>query len=128
MDRLTSPAFRTEFEFNLPKGYVDDTGVLHRRGVMRLATAADEILPLRDPRVQANPAYLTIIILARVMTKLGSVVAIDTELVESLFASDLEYLRRLYEEVNSAEEPDGVAPPAKANGYAAGALPVLGEA
>ena len=135
MDRLSSPAFRTEVEFTLPKGYLDDSGVLHRRGVMRLATAADEILPLRDPRVQSNPAYLTIIILARVVVKLGSLPAIDTHLIEGLFAADLEYLRRLYEEVNAAEEPDGppalAAPGAEAlqgNGHAPGGFGVLGEA
>ena len=133
MDRIASPAFRTEIEFTLPKGYLDDAGVIHRRGVMRLATAADEILPLRDPRVQSNPAYLTIIILARVIVKLGSVPAIDTHLIEGLFAADLEYLRRLYEEVNAAEEPDGLpqpgalaAEPRQGNG--AGGFPVLGEA
>ncbi|HEX8241792.1 MAG TPA: hypothetical protein VF574_18805 [Allosphingosinicella sp.] len=133
MDRLTSPAFRTEVEFTLPKGYIDDAGVLHRRGVMRLATAADEILPLRDPRVQSNPAYLTIIILARVIVKLGSLPAIDTQLIERLFAADLEYLRQLYEEVNAAEEPDGLpqagpfsAEPPHTNG--SGGFPVLGEA
>src|SRR3954447_10952127 len=128
MDRLASSAFRTEIEFNLPKGYIDETGVLHRRGVMRLATAAGEIPPLRDPRVQSNPAYLTIIILARVIVKLGSVPTIDTQLVEALFASDLEYLRRLYEEINSVEEPDGIAEPARTNGRSVGSLPVLGEA
>jgi hypothetical protein len=101
---------------------------------MRLATAADEILPLRDPRVQSNPAYLTIIILARVVVKLGSLPAIDTHLIEGLFAADLEYLRRLYEEVNSAEEPDGlpsgaIAPEAlHINGGGTGGLAVLGEA
>jgi hypothetical protein len=133
MDRLTSPAFRTEVEFTLPKGYIDDAGVLHRRGVMRLATAADEILPLRDPRVQSNPAYLTIIILARVIVKLGSLPAIDTQLIEGLFAADLEYLRQLYEEVNAAEEPEGLtqsgplaAQAQQANG--SGGFPVLGEA
>lgn len=130
MDRTTSPAFRTEIEFTLPKGYLDEAGVLHRRGVMRLATAADEILPLRDPRVQANPAYLTIIILARVIVKLGSLPAIDTGVVEGLFASDLENLRRLYEEVNGGDESDVVAaaPPARVNGRMAGGMPVLGEA
>jgi len=128
MDRLASSAFRTEIEFTLPKGYIDETGVLHRHGVMRLATAADEILPLRDPRVQSNPAYLTIIILARVIVKLGKVPTIDTGLVEGLFAADLEYLRCLYEEINSAEEPQGIAVPARPNGRAATGLPVLGEA
>jgi hypothetical protein len=128
MDRAGSPAFRTEFEFTLPKGYIDDTGVLHRRGTMRLATAADEILPLRDPRVQSNPAYLTIIVLGRVLTKLGGVPVIDTQLVESLFASDLEHLRRLYEEINAAEEPEDAPARPGAAGSLAGGLPILGEA
>jgi hypothetical protein len=127
MDRIASGTFRTEIEFELPKGFVDETGVLHRRGVMRLATAADEILPLRDPRVQSNPAYLTIIILARVIVKLGSVPAIDTQLVEQFFACDLDYLRRLYEEINSAEAPDEPAQVTN-GGHRAGSLPVLGEA
>ncbi|MFN7398629.1 MAG: hypothetical protein ACK5SX_06085 [Sandaracinobacter sp.] len=137
MDRTMSPAFRTEFEFTLPKGYIDETGVLHKRGAMRLATAADEILPLRDPRVQVNPSYLTVIILARVITKLGGVPYIDTNLVEQLFACDLEHLRRLYEEINAAEEPDGIPDIAgaasanglgQANGSMSGGMPVLGEA
>ena len=132
MDRNLSGTFRTEFDFVLPKGYVDEAGVLHKRGTMRLATAADEILPLRDPRVQANPAYLTIIILARVIAKIGSVPSVDTQLVEALFACDLEYLRRFYEEINAAEEADGAPAAALANGNAgqrmAGGLPVLGEA
>jgi hypothetical protein len=127
MDRIASGTFRTEIEFELPKGFVDETGILHRRGVMRLATAADEILPLRDPRVQSNPAYLTIIILARVIVKLGSVPAIDAQLVEQLFACDLDYLRRLYEEINSAEPPDEPVQ-ATNGGHRVGSLPVLGEA
>jgi len=131
MDRNLSQSFRTEFEFSLPKGYVDPGGVLHKSGVMRLATAADEILPLRDPRVQTNPAYLTVIILARVITRLGGMSQVDTQLIESLFASDLEYLRRLYEEINAAEEPDGVLEPKATifgNGRMAGGMPTLGEA
>jgi hypothetical protein len=131
MDRSASATFRTEIEFTLPKGFVDETGVLHKKGVMRLATAADEILPLRDPRVQSNPAYLTIIILARVVTSLGSLPQVDTQLVERLFACDLEYLRRLYEEINSAEEPEGfeeAVSPVRTGGRTAGGLPVLGEA
>ena len=131
MDRNLSPTFRTEFEFSLPKGYVDEAGVLHKRGVMRLATAADEILPLRDPRVQSNPAYLTVIILARVITRLGAVPHIDTQLVESLFACDLEHLRRLYEEINCAEEadePPAIAGAGLANGRASGGMSMPGEA
>jgi hypothetical protein len=106
-----SRGFQTEVEFTLPKGYLEPTGVLHRHGVMRLATAADEILPLRDPRVQANQAYLAVIVLARVITKLGDLPAIDTRVVEGLFASDLDFLQRLYERLNGNDEPDapGVA-------------------
>lgn len=97
-------AFQTEIEFTLPKGYIDGDGVLHRDGVMRLATAADEILPLKDPRVQQNPAYLTIIVLARVITRLGSVPDVNTKVVEGIFASDLNHLQGLYERING----DGV--------------------
>src|ERR1051326_1734684 len=78
-----------------PPGYVHESGARPRRGVMRLAAAADEILPMRDPRVQANPAYLSIIILSRVIVKLGSLPDVDTSIVERLFTQDFEYLRRL---------------------------------
>lgn len=97
--------FQTEFPFTLPKGYVDYAGNLHREGVMRLANAGDEILPLRDPRVQQNPGYLTIILLSRVITKLGSLAAVDTTVVEGLFTSDLAYLQDLYEKINTMEMP-----------------------
>ncbi len=93
-------AFQTEYEFTLPKGYVDSDGNLHQRGVMRLATAADEILPQKDPRVQQNPAYLAVILLSRVVTKLGDLSAISTKNIEGLFASDLAYLQDLYQLVN----------------------------
>jgi hypothetical protein len=92
--------FQTEYEFILPKGYVDEDGNLHKEGIMRLATAADEILPLKDPRVQANPAYLTIIILSRVITKLGSLSSINPRIIESLFASDTTYLQDFYSKIN----------------------------
>lgn len=95
--------FQTEIEFELPKGFVDEAGVLHRHGTMRLATAADEILPLRDPRVQQNEAYLAVIVLARVISKLGSLAHIHTGIIEGLYASDLAYLQRLYETFNSGE-------------------------
>lgn len=91
---------QTEFEFTLPKGYVDDTGTLHREGTMRLATAADEILPMRDPRVQQNPAYLTVILLARVITRLGSLKMITPMVIEGLFAGDFAYLQEMYNRVN----------------------------
>jgi hypothetical protein len=100
-----SKSFVTEVPFVLPKGYLDAQGVLHREGIMRLATAADEILPLRDPRVQQNQAYLAIIVLARVITRLGDLTAIDTKVIEGLFASDLDYLQRLYERINGSDEP-----------------------
>src|ERR1044071_1436982 len=98
MTSRANTCFRTEIEFTLPKGYLDEHGVLHRQGVMRLATAADEILPLRDPRVQQNPAYLTIIVMARVILRLGSLPDVDTRLVEGLFAADLDYLQQFYEQ------------------------------
>lgn len=97
--------FQTEFSFVLPKGYVDNSGMLHREGVMRLANAADEILPLRDPRVQQNPGYLSIILLARVVTKLGSLPAVDTRVIEGLFTMDLAYLQDLYQKINNMEMP-----------------------
>src|SRR6476469_8802149 len=100
------PSFRTEVDFELPKGYLDEAGTLHRRGVMRLATAADEILPLRDPRVQQNEAYLAVIVLARVIVRLGQLPEVHTGIIEGLFASDLAYLQRLYEELNSLDDGD----------------------
>ncbi len=91
---------QTEFEFTLPRGYVDGEGNLHRRGVMRLATAADEIIPLRDPRVKGNQAYLVIILLSRVVTKLGDLQDINTRTVEGLFSADLAYLQDFYRRIN----------------------------
>ncbi len=97
-------AFQTEIDFRLPKGYLAKDGNLHKDGIMRLATAADEILPLKDPRVQQNPAYLTIIVLARVITRMGTLEDINTKVVEGLYASDLNYLQELYERVNGPGE------------------------
>lgn len=94
--------FQTEYPFTLPRGYVDPNGDLHREGVMRLATAADEILPLKDPRVQTNQSYLVIILLSRVIIRLGSVDLINPKVIEGLFASDLEYLQDLYNRINSS--------------------------
>ena len=91
---------RTEFEFNLPKGFVDEEGNLHKKGKMRLATAADEILPMRDPRVQQNPAYLSVILLSRVVTQLGTLKMISNSVVENLFSSDFAYLQELYNRIN----------------------------
>lgn len=90
----------TEFDFELPKGYVDDDGNLHRTGVMRLATAADEIYPLKDPRVQNWPAYLIVILLSRVVTKIDGLPEVNPGVIEGLFSEDLGYLQDLYNRVN----------------------------
>ena len=103
--------FQTEHEFTLPLGYVDEDGTLHREGVMRLATAADEIEPLRDPRVQKNPAYLTVILLSRVVTRLGTLDAITPRTIERLFAADLEHLQRRYNAVNRLDGAGSVVCP-----------------
>lgn len=105
-------AFQTEFNFVLPKGFIDQDGNMHKEGVMRLATAADEILPMRDPRVQQNPGYLTVILLARVITKLGTLRAVDTKTIENLFTSDLAYIQDFYARINQLDVPtyDAVCP------------------
>lgn len=92
---------QTEFAFTLPKGYVDQGGTLHRYGMMRLATAKDEIAPLQDSRVQRNQAYLVLILLSRVVTKLGDVRTIDIPVIENLFSADLAYLQDFYRRINS---------------------------
>lgn len=97
--------FQTEIEFTLPCGYLDEEGTLHRAGTMRRATAADEILPLRDPRVQGNPAYLVVILLSRVVTRLEGVGQVTPKTIESLYATDLAYLQDLYNRLNAP--PDG---------------------
>ena len=91
---------QTEFPFTLPLGYVDGEGNLHREGVMRMATAYDEIAPMKDPRVQANPGYLVIILLARVIIRLGEVEHINPKVIEGLFSADLAYLQVLYQRIN----------------------------
>lgn len=130
MSTSTSPGFQTEIEFELPKGYVDEAGTLHRRGTMRLATAADEILPLRDPRVQQNEAYLAVIVLSRVITRLGALPDVHTGVIEGLFASDLAYLQRLYEKLNGDDTEPEPAPQRRQAGGSNGLrrVPVMGEA
>jgi hypothetical protein len=91
---------RTTFEFELPRGYVDSSGVSHRRGTMRLATARDELVPLADDRVRDNPAYLTVVLLARVVERIGTVDDVHAGVIENLFASDLAFLQDLYRRVN----------------------------
>ena len=93
-------SLQTEYEFTLPRGYVDQEGNLHRKGVMRLATAMDEIAPLRDLRVRSNQAYLVIVLLSRVIVKLGSLPQVTTGVIENLFAADLAYLQAFYRQIN----------------------------
>lgn len=97
--------FQTEYDFRLPLGYVDSDGNLHRDGVMRLATAADEILPLKDPRVQSNQAYLIVILLSRVVIRLGSLAQLNPKIVEGLYSADLAYLQDFYNRINRTGSP-----------------------
>jgi hypothetical protein len=94
---------QTEFEFTLPKGYIDKAGNLHRTGIMRLANANDEIKPLADPRVKNNNAYIVVILLSRVITRLGTLTLTDIkeDVIENLFAADLAYLQDFYYRINS---------------------------
>jgi hypothetical protein len=101
---MTAPArerITTEFPFTLPRGFVDNTGAVHREGVMRLATARDEIMPLRDPRVRDNEAYLTVLLLSRVITRLGELPAVSEGVIEGMFATDLAFLQDHYRRINS---------------------------
>jgi hypothetical protein len=92
-----------EFEFTLPCGYIDEQGNLHRQGVMRRANALDEIEPLVDPRVRTNEAYLSILLLSRVITRMGTLTQISPATIASLFATDFIYLQDLYVRVNGAD-------------------------
>ena len=91
---------QTEFPFTLPRGYVDPEGNLHREGMMRLSTAYDEIVPMKDSRVQTNPGYLVIILLSRVIVRLGEVTHINPKVIESLFSADLAFLQDFYRRIN----------------------------
>lgn len=91
---------RTEFSFVLPRGFVDDSGTVHRDGVMRLATARDELIPLRDDRVRDNPAWLTVVLLGRVVTRIGTIENIHADIIQELFAADLAFLQDLYRRIN----------------------------
>lgn len=104
------PTIQTEFEFTLPKGYLDADGNLHRQGVMRLARAIDEIVPMRDPRVKSNPAYATAIILSRVIVRLGALEQISPATIENLFVTDLNYLQNFYRQINELEPPANPSP------------------
>jgi hypothetical protein len=96
-------SFQTEFAFSLPRGYVDGSGRVHREGVMRLATTLDEIAPLQDPRTQQNAAYLSILLLSRVISRLGDLHAITPDVLENLYVIDMVYLEDLYQRINSPE-------------------------
>jgi hypothetical protein len=106
-------SLRTTFEFELPRGYVDSGGTVHRHGTMRLATARDELVPLADSRVKENPPYLTVVLLARVVERIGTVEDVHPGVIENLFASDLAFLQDLYRRVNQeGHAPAGVECPA----------------
>jgi hypothetical protein len=98
---------KTEYPFTLPRGYVDPAGTVHRDGAMRLATARDEIEPLRSAEVKQNEAYLSVLLLSRVVTRIGDVTEVTPDLVENLFASDFDHLQRLYERLNTDGESVG---------------------
>jgi hypothetical protein len=111
-------AMRTEYAFTLPRGYVDDAGAVHRDGTIRLATARDEIEPLRDPAVRENEAYVAVLLLARVITRLGPITDVTPGLVEGLYATDFDHLQRLYERLNTDGETVGaVACPACSHAF-----------
>ena len=99
---------QTQIEFTLPRGYVDDAGEVHRVGTMRLATARDEIEPFRELDVRQNSAYLTVLLLARTVTRIGAITQVTPALVENLYAADFDHLQRLYERINSDGEAVGV--------------------
>ena len=99
---------QTQIEFTLPRGYVDDAGEVHRVGTMRLATARDEIEPFRELDVRQNSAYLTVLLLARTVTRIGTITQVTPALVENLYAADFDHLQRLYERINSDGEAVGV--------------------
>ncbi|MFE5601099.1 hypothetical protein ACFQ8O_18180 [Streptomyces coelicoflavus] len=101
LDTAPRQQMRTEFPFELPRGYVDDSGTVHKDGVMRLATARDELIPLRDVRVQENPAYLSVVLLGRVITRLGTLAMVHDGVVENMFASDLAFLQDFYRQINA---------------------------
>ncbi len=102
-DLAAAPAApaHTEFDFILPRGYVDDRGAVHRDGTMRLATARDELVPLMDARVRDNPAFLTVVLLGRVITRLGDLPRVDDDIVGGMWASDVAFLQDLYRRVNT---------------------------
>jgi hypothetical protein len=104
---VLTTTIQTEYAFTLPRGFIDGAGNVHREGTMRLATARDEIEPLRDADVRQNEAYLTVLLLSRVVMRLGDVDEVTPDVVESLFAADFDHLQRLYERLNTDGEAVG---------------------
>lgn len=119
--------FQTEYEFTLPMGYLSDEGTLHRDGIMRLATAADELEPLKDARVQRNPAYLTVILLSRVVTRLGGLDQVTPKTIEGLFAADLAFLQNTYNSINGGILATPVVCPACDHAFEVAPDPVGGS-
>lgn len=105
MQKEEKMEFQTEYDFVLPRGYIDKDGNVHNKGTMRLANAGDEIIPMKDPKVQQNPTYLTIILLSRVITKIGTCNHVDTLMIERLYTADLAYLQDFYQRINNMENP-----------------------
>ena len=120
--------FETEVKFELPKGYVDKEGKVHKKGVMRLANAADEIVPLNDPRVKMKPGYLSILLLERVVTKLGDLKTVDAHVIENLFTADMAYLQNLYQTINAVDPPTATVTCPKCQHQFGYELPFFGEA
>ena len=123
----TASPLQTEFGFTLPQGYLDTRNTLHREGTMRLATAIDEIAPLRDPRVKDNPAYLSVLLLSRVITGLGTLAEVNSNTIEQLFAADLAYLQDFYRQINSGEESQSTVTCPQCRHSFAAELPHSGE-
>lgn len=89
-----------EFGFTLPHGFTDADGTLHKSGIMRRATALDELMPMKDARVLGNPGYLSVILFSRVIVRLGSLPLVDTGIMEQLPPEDMAFLERFYEKIN----------------------------
>jgi hypothetical protein len=120
-------SIQTEFEFVLPKGYIDDEGNVHRVGSMRMATAMDEIMPLRDPRVRDNEAYLVIVLLTRVITRLGELNQVTPRIVENMFAADVAFLQDFYQQINELDDRTLVTVCPNCNHEYEVSIPFLGE-
>ena len=98
---MSTPTLQTTFDFVLPRGYVDMNGTVHREGTMRLATARDELMPLIDPKVQQHEAFMTLVLLSRVVTRLGTLPQVDDQVIGGLWATDLAFLQDLYRRINT---------------------------